>query len=901
MGRVIVCSNALEPKASTREYAHDGPLLDWLQIHYPDGFEGAVVVASKNGLQLPVEHYDTFLGAEDVVVFAMAPANWIQVVQYVIQVLIQIAVAYAVNALFGKPKTPGRLAAASPTYSFGSAQNEARLGEPIPVIYGEVVLVPVYASQPYTYYKDNQQYLILLFAIGRGNCNVLDVLVADSAVSSMPVGVVSWELYKPADHLSTLGVIGTDFGIYENVATPIEIQDLDMQRSSDSVYDFANFTAPSTIKLDSAFPENFIVGATLTVQGTLSNDKTYTITSRSTGGRTLGVTPNVVAEVPFTRSIVAAATSLGKFEVLFVLTSNTLPAGVTFGMTAKFFPTSSGFGGLFSYGKGTVVSLNATGKSGFAEIIVVLDNPFEGDVVASVRTWSFEFDTGAASFSVGAIDDGYRGWYAVCKPTVVVDKLEVDLAWPNGLYATDDKGNYLLKSIVWIVEYQPIDNDGNVTGPIVRVSEYFTGKTLTAQRRTYAYTVPTARYRVRLRRLTLNDKNSRSQSSFFWTALKGFIPYSSTPDSVYGKTTILAVKAKATAGLSSAAQLRFRARVQRLLPTIVSGFATEAFTSNPAEVFCDILRNQEYGAAISDADLDLATIEPARDGWTGTNGFNAVFDQRSTIFDSINTAMAVNRGRLTAYDRRFGILRELPQPVNKYLFAPTVMLANSFTASYQLAENYEYDGVRVAYRDPQSFVERYVLWPSDAIYVQNTNLFGCTSAAHALGYAKYLWYQANNQRTAINFETELEGMLPELGDRVAVSHPAVNWGESMRVVKIETLSDGFGLTFEGQAFKAYGTVWAYLRDVRGAAYGPIVGEIVAEGKGLKVTSLPDFLPDLDMAQDEPMTVSFGAAEDSVKSYVLTELTTQDSRKVSLLGIRYDATLYVDTIPLPEWA
>ena len=73
-----------------------------------------------------------------------------------------------INALIPAPKPTQAqqatsLAAASPTYSIGAQGNSARLGSPIPVIYGRHQVFPDFAAMPYTEYAGNEQYLYQLF------------------------------------------------------------------------------------------------------------------------------------------------------------------------------------------------------------------------------------------------------------------------------------------------------------------------------------------------------------------------------------------------------------------------------------------------------------------------------------------------------------------------------------------------------------------------------------------------------------------------------------------------------------------------------------------------------------------------------------------------------------------
>jgi hypothetical protein len=61
---------------------------------------------------------------------------------------------------------------ASPTYSANNQGNQARIDKAIPVVFGEFKVFPDFATQPYSEYIDNKQYLYQIFCIGQGDYEV---------------------------------------------------------------------------------------------------------------------------------------------------------------------------------------------------------------------------------------------------------------------------------------------------------------------------------------------------------------------------------------------------------------------------------------------------------------------------------------------------------------------------------------------------------------------------------------------------------------------------------------------------------------------------------------------------------------------------------------------------------
>lgn len=94
-----------------------------------------------------------------------------------------------VNTLVPTPKASlnGMTSSAytqSPTYSLQAQGNEARLGSPIPVIYGRHLIYPDFAAQPYYRYQNNEQYVYQLHCIGQGYYDVEQIRIEDTPVSS---------------------------------------------------------------------------------------------------------------------------------------------------------------------------------------------------------------------------------------------------------------------------------------------------------------------------------------------------------------------------------------------------------------------------------------------------------------------------------------------------------------------------------------------------------------------------------------------------------------------------------------------------------------------------------------------------------------------------------------------
>ena len=122
--------------------------------------------------------------------------------------LVTAGVAFAGSALLNvlvPPPVPstslnsgfGNTPAASPTYSLQAQGNQARLSQPIPVIYGRHIVYPDLAATPYSLYQNNEQYLHQLHCIGQGEYDLEQIRIEDTPISAFEE--IDYEIVQPGD------------------------------------------------------------------------------------------------------------------------------------------------------------------------------------------------------------------------------------------------------------------------------------------------------------------------------------------------------------------------------------------------------------------------------------------------------------------------------------------------------------------------------------------------------------------------------------------------------------------------------------------------------------------------------------------------------------------------------
>lgn len=293
MGRIAIAEDILDVEHATY-VTYGGPLIDFLQDRWPDGFNDRHVRIFLNDRELEVADFDSEIGEDDICTILLVPADPVTVTLLVAgaktvgaylvstQVLTQIALtltAAIISRLFApKPKTR---TAAKAVYQIGGEQNQLALGDVVPEHFGTCWFYPSYISQPYSKFIDGNQYLYQIMLIGAGQHRIDDLRVGSSKMDSFPQGVIDHWIFQPADHGSKLGYIQSVTGIFEDVVTSFEVQDLDFGRDSNASFFGRSYAGDNRYDGVEINPE-FKVGDEVLVLGENPSMKNHNVRSTIT-------------------------------------------------------------------------------------------------------------------------------------------------------------------------------------------------------------------------------------------------------------------------------------------------------------------------------------------------------------------------------------------------------------------------------------------------------------------------------------------------------------------------------------------------------------------------------------------------------------------------------------------
>jgi hypothetical protein len=480
----------------------------------------------------------------------------------------------------------------------------------------------------------------------------------------------------------------------------------------------------------------------------------------------------------------------------------------------------------------------------------------------------------------------WLGYFSTCKPGQHGSLLELDFVFPGGLYTGDASGNLNNCTVNVTVEAQPIDANGNNAGALQTFVETFTQKDNTPQRFTRAHPVPSGRYKVRAQRTSAADLKVTTSDHVTWSGLKFQLDPPPVGTVVYGNVTLVAVKMRATNGVAADAAGSMRFRVTRRLPPLGTGAA--AATRNPADAFVDVLCAAYGGARPVNADeLDLVELTASRSAWATHDGFNAIFDQASTVWEALGLAVQTVHAAPLPVGSRMSLIHDGAQTVRAQVFTDANIVAGSLQATMQFDTTGTPAGIRVNYRDPLSFSAVALLNPPDAPDFTTVNLFGCTSASVAAEHAALLAAKRSKQRAQIAFSTELEGLNVLPGDRIGVQADLVKWAQGARVEAVagNTLTLDTVLVWTASATHA-----VLLRDAAGVPTRVVGVTPGARANELVLPAAPPFAITGANATQEATALAFGVVGAEITDWTVSKVTPNGAT-VTLECVNYDASIY----------
>ena len=224
-GTVVMLHNPFRPERDREVIAVAEPLTirDWLDVRGIEEFDHPTICLRNAEPVLRGRWDETEIGENDLVVFVPLPqgggGGGKNPLRTILMLAVMVAAPYLggliagaigvtstigislitagvalvgttlVNVLLPPPKPAAPsfgkgVPSPSPTYSLQAQGNQARLTQPIPVVYGRHRVYPDLAATPWAEYDGNEQYLHQLHCIGQGEHEVERIRIEDTPIAS---------------------------------------------------------------------------------------------------------------------------------------------------------------------------------------------------------------------------------------------------------------------------------------------------------------------------------------------------------------------------------------------------------------------------------------------------------------------------------------------------------------------------------------------------------------------------------------------------------------------------------------------------------------------------------------------------------------------------------------------
>ena len=246
-------------------------------------------------------------------------------------------------------------------------------------------------------------------------------------------------------------------------------------------------------------------------------------------------------------------------------------------------------------------------------------------------------------------------------------RIGITIAFPNGLWSANDKHPLLEARVEFRVEYRTGGtNPGawtlwrlwEIRGPN-RNSSYH-GITLDVPTNVDGYDVRVSRERTYV-------VGYYPFTDAVWTSMRS--SQEGRPFHV-NNCVILELMVKSSANVTGVLQ-RLSIEATSVLPTWDGATWGEAATSNPAWVYCDLLKGLAASRPISDSELDLPAVKSWADNVDESPwGYNIVLDTAAPLISRLREVCVNGRAAFGIRDGKFTVVQDTPQTVPVQVVTP---------------------------------------------------------------------------------------------------------------------------------------------------------------------------------------------------------------------------------------
>ena len=356
-----------------------------------------------------------------------------------------------------------------------------------------------------------------------------------------------------------------------------------------------------------------------------------------------------------------------------------------------------------------------------------------------------------------SLDDSYQsiGWYSINHDTDPIDKIEVDVVFQGGLYATTDEGEFTnaTQSIkVYVFGY----NDYGLSTYENIFTFDFSGNSKTVLRRSCEINgLPPGKYKIKIERNSESSSyNTKLSNNPTIESIKG---YEVEKDMSYSNITLCVFKIISNQALSESSALKINLLTRRK-NTNPSSFSKNLLTLR--DFVEDIWTNTEYGLGEGIEKLDIReNLE---------ENCNVILDSSENGFTLISDILKGYGYLFYPSGSKFVIEKDTYRFFSSYVFNESN--SKDFTLNFSIPQKDEIgDGVVIKYLKQNDLNFSEFKYPLNCDYPTEYTIKGISTENQAKNRAFMLYQKQNKRGITASLTTELEGFIPDLNSRVSVS------------------------------------------------------------------------------------------------------------------------------------
>ena len=760
------------------------------------------------------------------------------------------------SSVIQPPRSPTQvansIAAPSPTYSASAQGNMARIDGAIPVQYGRMKFSPDLAAVPYYEFSGNDQYVYMLMCLGVGAFDVESINVQDTPISSFP-------------------------DITTEISGPGEL-----------------------VKL---FPSNVITSVEVSGQEAVSNIITSSEVNGQTAVTNIAIGPFVSCGPDTTINSITII--VGMPEGLYVPSDYApLTTSITFKIEIR--PIDSNgdpIGSWSSMPTETITGATYSPQTRSFQYLVLS----ERYLIRMTRTdaWDPEFQGRKLTWnSLGAGTDISLGPFTANPSGTSANKISIDVVMPRGLYYAEDDGGLSQMSVTWKISARQIDANGD---PIEEDFEdlgieTYSAATTTPQRASYQYSVTPGRYQVRLARIDSKQTDARYGHEIVWAGLRAYLPETRN----FGFVTMMAVRMRVTGSISGMASRMITVVATRKIKawSPSTGWSSQTPSRSIAWAFADAARSVDYGPGLPESRIDLQALYELDQIWSSRGDhFDGRFDNQSTVWDVLSRIATTGRAKPYMQGGMLRIFRDAAQSVPSAVFTERNMVKGTFSIRYAMPTDQSANYCDVGYWDGTIWAPRRVgAVPSGvtASRAAKIETFGVTDRAHACRDGAYFAATSLYRRQFIEFQTEMAGFIPAMGDLVAIQHSMPSWGQHGEVVEWDAVNRTATLSDPMEWAEGEDHLIGF-RKADGGFDGPYAATQVDEYK-VKVDPAPSIVPSAGINESRTHII-FGSEEKWLRLARVINIKPRSTHRVTLELVNEDDRVHTAdvgiTVPPPS--